>query len=124
MSPFDPPVTAVRAAVARALEEDLTPLGDLSSALLPPEAQATAQFVSRDAGVLAGVACAVESFHQVDPAISCTWGAADGDAVTPGQVLGTVEGRLAPILTRERTALHFLRHPSRVAPPPSRLAEA
>jgi len=35
MRRFDPPVTAVRAAVARALEEDLTPLGDLSAALLP-----------------------------------------------------------------------------------------
>ena len=37
---FDPPIHAVRSAVQRAFEEDLTPLGDLTSALLAAELDA------------------------------------------------------------------------------------
>ncbi|MBX7069026.1 MAG: hypothetical protein K1X38_06545, partial [Microthrixaceae bacterium] len=37
MSYFDPPLFAVRAAVERAIAEDLTPLGDITAALLDPE---------------------------------------------------------------------------------------
>ena len=42
-----PPAHAVRDAVARALAEDLTPLGDLSASLLPADITARATFVSR-----------------------------------------------------------------------------
>ena len=40
------PIGAVRAAVALALAEDLTPLGDLSAALVPPQARAEASTFS------------------------------------------------------------------------------
>ena len=110
-----PPIHAVRAAVERALEEDLTPLGDLTSSLLDDGATATAEFVVRDAGVLAGVRCATESFAQVDASVEVTWSADDGDAVAAGQHVAMVRGRLAPILTAERTALNFLGHLSGIA---------
>ena len=57
-SHVQPPASAVVEAVSRAIAEDLLPLGDLTSALLPDGLTATARFVSRDAGVLAGRACA------------------------------------------------------------------
>jgi nicotinate-nucleotide pyrophosphorylase (carboxylating) len=121
---FSPPVTAVRAAVARALEEDLAPLGDITSALLPPGARAEARFVTREDGVLAGTDCATEAFAQVDAAIECRWEAVDGDRVRAGQVLGTVVGSLAPVLTGERTALNFLCHLSGVATLARRFVDA
>ena len=49
-----PPISTVRDAVARALAEDLTPLGDITSGLLPRDATATATFSARVDGVLAG----------------------------------------------------------------------
>jgi nicotinate-nucleotide pyrophosphorylase (carboxylating) len=110
-----PPITAVRAAVARALEEDLTPLGDLTSALLPGELTATAHVVGRHAGVLAGRACVTEVFAQVDPTIVVDWRTDDGDPVAAGQVLGTVSGPLHAVLTGERTALNFVGHLSGIA---------
>ena len=110
-----PPINAVRAAVARALEEDVGPLGDLTSSLLDDDVTATAGFVVRDAGVLAGVLCATEAFAQVDASVEVTWSADDGDAVKEGQIVGTVGGLLASILTAERTALNFLGHLSGVA---------
>jgi nicotinate-nucleotide pyrophosphorylase (carboxylating) len=124
MGRFSPPITAVRAAVTRALEEDLVPLGDISSALLPDDARADARFVTRADGVLAGTDCATEAFVQLDPAITCHWVAGDGDHVRAGDVLGTVEGPLAPVLTAERTALNFLCHLSGVATHTQRFVEA
>lgn len=119
-----PPIGAVRDAVARALAEDLTPLGDLTSGLLPPEARATAQFVARAGGVLAGCRCADEAFRQVDATVTVAWAADDGDDVVAGAVLGRVDGPLASVLTAERTALNFLSHLSGVATLTRRYVEA
>jgi nicotinate-nucleotide pyrophosphorylase (carboxylating) len=124
MAVSDPYPEAVRAAVARALAEDLTPLGDLTSALLPAGTTCVADFVPRRAGVLAGTACATEAFAQVDADVEVTWGAADGDAVTAGSIVGTVSGPMASVLTGERTALNFLCHLSGVATITQRFVEA
>lgn len=110
-----PPQTAVLEAVSRAIAEDLLPLGDLTSALLPSDLGATASFVARGSGVLAGRACAVEAFRQIDPSIELVWSVDDGDAITPGTVIATAAGNLASILTAERTALNFLGHLSGIA---------
>lgn len=110
-----PPQSAVLEAVSRAIAEDLLPLGDLTSALLPSDLGATASFVARGSGVLAGRACAVEAFRQIDPSIELVWSVDDGDAITPGTVIATAAGNLASILTAERTALNFLGHLSGIA---------
>ena len=110
-----PPAQAVEAAVRIALTEDLTPLGDLTSALLTPGTHATAEFVPRRDGVLAGRACADETFRQVDSHVRLDWSVVDGDAVAAGQVIGRVHGELASLLTAERTALNFLSHLSGIA---------
>ena len=113
---FDPPVSAVKEAVSRALAEDLGVLGDLTStALIPSDAAGTAHFVARRPGVLAGTAVATEVFAQLDPAVTVTWAAADGDHLEPGQRLGTVSGPLRSLLTGERSALNFLGHLSGIA---------
>lgn len=112
---LQPPIHAVRAAVAAALAEDLTPLGDLSAALVPADATVEAAFVSRAPGVLAGTRCATEAFAQIDAQVTVTWTHQDGDHVVPGTSVGTVSGPLAPVLTGERTALNFLCHLSGIA---------
>lgn len=115
MSDVHPPLPAVREAVARAIAEDIAPLGDMTALLLPLDQQAGAVFVSRDAGVVAGRMCAVEAFAQVDPTVVVEWLVDDGAEVSPGDVIARVEGPLPSILTAERTALNFLRHLSGVA---------
>jgi nicotinate-nucleotide pyrophosphorylase (carboxylating) len=113
---FDPPVSAVREAAARALAEDLGVLGDLTStALIPSGATGTAHFVARRPGVLAGTAAATEVFAQLDPTVAVTWMAGDGDRLDAGQRLGTVSGPLRSLLTGERSALNFLGHLSGIA---------
>jgi len=110
-----PPMTAVREVVARALAEDMGPLGDLTAALLPAGVDAVADIVPREAGVLAGRLCATEAFAQVDASVALRWSADDGDPVSVGTPVARVQGPLASILTAERAALNFLGHLSGVA---------
>jgi nicotinate-nucleotide pyrophosphorylase (carboxylating) len=122
--PADPPRHAVRAAVAVALAEDLTPLGDLSAALVPGDVRATAVLASRADGIFAGRACVDEAFAQVDASVAVDWLLDDGAELAAGTVAARVEGPLAPILTAERTALNFARHLSGVASLTRRFVDA
>ncbi|WP_419849944.1 carboxylating nicotinate-nucleotide diphosphorylase [Candidatus Poriferisocius sp.] len=123
MTGFDPPMQEVQAAVELALAEDVGPLGDLTSSLVPP-GDITAEITARDSGRLAGRACATEVFRQVDPSVTVEWHAADGDPVAPGQRLAVVAGPRASVLTAERTALNFLSHLSGIATEVSRYVAA
>jgi nicotinate-nucleotide pyrophosphorylase (carboxylating) len=110
-----PPAPAVRELVARALAEDLGPLGDLTAALLPAGVAGVADLVPRAGGVLAGRLAATEAFAQVDTEVTVRWSADDGDEVAPGQPVAEVAGPLGSILTSERTALNLLGHLSGIA---------
>jgi len=102
-----PPRHAVRDAVRRALAEDLDPLGDLTSSLLPA-GPGEARFVARAPGRLAGTLSATEAFAQLDPAVELSWALDEGAELALGDVLGVVRGPFPSILTGERTALNFL----------------
>jgi len=115
MSYYHPPHGEVVDAVSRALAEDLSPLGDMTSGMLDPSITATAQMNARKPGRLAGCACAAEAFRQVDPSIEVTWHFDDGDVLEAGSVIADVKGPLATILTAERTALNFMGHLSGIA---------
>jgi len=112
---LEPPRFAIEDAVRRALAEDLTPIGDLTSLLLPDDLSATAAFVARAPGVLAGRGCVAETFRQVDDSVALEWFVADGDEIDAKTTLASVTGRLQSILTAERTALNFLGHLSGIA---------
>ena len=71
-------------AVSRAIAEDVLPLGDLTAALVPASLTAAVAIVSREPGVVAGRACAVETFAQIDPDLVVAWQMDDGAEVVPG----------------------------------------
>ncbi len=121
---LDPPLHDVRDVVTRALAEDLTPLGDLSATLLPSYASASATFVARDAGIVAGAACALEVFRQVDETLEVTWIQPDGSLIPGMTPLGSVSGSLESILIAERTALNFLMYLSGIATNTGRYVDA
>lgn len=119
-----PPRHDVIDVVRRALAEDLTPLGDLTASLLPSGTTATADFVVRPDGVIAGTACVEEAVRQVDPDIELSWLISEGEVVTSRQKLGTMSGSLESILIVERTALNFLMYLSGIATNTRRYADA
>jgi nicotinate-nucleotide pyrophosphorylase (carboxylating) len=110
-----PPLLAIRQVVAACLAEDLLPLGDLTANLLDADATVEATIGARDAGVLAGVRSAREVFAQIDPDIVCDFLLDDGDRVEKGSVIAHIHGRLASVVTAERSALNLLCHLSGVA---------
>jgi nicotinate-nucleotide pyrophosphorylase (carboxylating) len=124
MGDFDAPVHVVRELVARAVAEDIGPLGDLTASLVPADAPAAVDVVARAEGVLAGTACVTEVFHQIDSTVAVQWLLDDGDAVAPGTKVGEVSGPLRSVLTGERSALNFLCHLSGVATSTRRFVEA
>src|SRR5947207_6947318 len=95
MNDVHPPMSAVREVVARALDEDLGPLGDITGALIPVDVLARGHLVAREEGVLAGRLAASESFAQVDPAVVVSWSLDDGEELQAGMSIGSVEGPLA-----------------------------
>jgi nicotinate-nucleotide pyrophosphorylase (carboxylating) len=125
MSDYDPPAEALRRVAALALAEDLGVLGDITSlACIDRGTTGRASFVARAAGVLAGTAAATEVLRQVDTDLVVEWRRGDGEAVAPGDRLGTVRGPLRSILAGERVALNLLTHCSGVATITRRFVDA
>lgn len=107
MHPDANTLAAIPAQVRAALEEDVGS-GDLTAALIPEEAQASAHVVCRDQAVLCGQAWFDAVFKALDPRVEITWQVRDGYDLAAGQTLCHVRGPARAILTGERCALNFL----------------
>jgi nicotinate-nucleotide pyrophosphorylase (carboxylating) len=123
---FTPAETDVgRRLVQLALQEDLGPAGDLTSAaVIPADLAGRAAFVARAPGVVAGLPAAELVFAAVDPAVKVQALAPDGTAVRAGDRLATVAGPMRGLLAGERTALNFLQHLSGIATQTRRYVDA
>ena len=93
--------------VTRALLEDVG-TGDLTASLIDSSALASATIMTREAGILCGMAFASEAFRQTDPACQLDWLHADGDSLSAGDELCRIQGPARALLTAERTALNFI----------------
>ena len=104
---------AARAAVRRALREDLAGYGDLTGSVFT--GAGVARVIAREAGVLSGIVCLEETAAQVDAALAVEVFVRDGGRFTTGAAVAELRGPLASILSTERTALNFLGRLSGVA---------
>ncbi|GAB3076161.1 carboxylating nicotinate-nucleotide diphosphorylase [Corynebacterium aquatimens] len=112
--PLNP--TATLRLIQLGLDEDFVHGPDATTvATIDADATMTANFVPRKPGVVAGLEVIAWTMHAVDPSISVDVRAADGDEVSPGDVLATVSGPARSILSAERTALNLLTYASGIA---------
>lgn len=119
------PRLVIEPLVRAALLEDLGRAGDLTTdSTIPADATATVQLVSRDPGVVAGLAVAELAWQLVDPSISTEIHLPDGSRVEPGSVIATASGPARGLLSGERVALNFLGHLSGVATGTATIADA
>ena len=101
--------------VRAALSEDIGP-GDWTTRLLvPPELTGSAQVISKAQGVLSGLKPFGEVFRQIDSSLQIQSYFSDGDDVAAGDVVLQLKGKVAAILTGERTALNFLQRLTGIA---------
>ena len=101
--------------IDRALEEDSVGADVTTNSLIPPHLEARAFLVPKEPGILAGLEVAAATFRRVDPSLVFTQKLLDGDRVEGGELVATISGRMASILTAERTALNFLQRMSGIA---------
>ena len=101
--------------VREALAEDRAADDATTVALVTPGQRGRGDIVAKAPGVIAGLAFAQSAFRQVDADILWQPTTADGESVSPGDIVATVEGSLDGLLRAERTALNFLTHLSGIA---------
>jgi nicotinate-nucleotide pyrophosphorylase (carboxylating) len=93
--------------VATALAEDVGG-GDLSALLIPSEAEARANVITREAAIVCGTPWFDATFAALSPEAEIRWHVREGETVSPGQLLCEINAPARKLLTAERTALNFL----------------
>src|ERR1700751_2831625 len=107
-----------RATISRALDEDLRYGPDVTTlATVPDGATTTASLITREPGVIAGVAVALRLLDEVLGAggYRVVDRVEDGARLQSGAPALTVEARMLGLLTAERTLLNLMCHLSGIA---------
>ena len=103
----------IESVVQRALEEDLPDI--TSEAIFDPDERGKAKFLVKGDGVLAGLKFARAVFATLDSNAKFLDLRRDGDVVSPGETVATVEASVRALLSGERTALNLLQRASGIA---------
>ncbi len=117
---------AYDALIRQALAEDIG-TGDVTTrATVPAGTRGRGVLLAKAAVVVAGLDIARAAFVEVAGSAPLKFAAAvgDGDAVTAGTALATVDGPVDALLTAERTALNLLQHLSGIATATRRAVDA
>jgi nicotinate-nucleotide pyrophosphorylase (carboxylating) len=118
------PEVIVHPLIRSALEEDIG-AGDVTTTAVLTGAEAgTARAVAKADMVLAGIDVFRRTFLLLDPDVRFTGYIEDGREIKRGEILAELSGRLASILTAERTALNFLQRMSGIATTTRRYVQA
>ncbi len=113
----------VEAIIKMALEEDVG-TGDITTqTTIPRDKIANGKFVAKEDMVICGIDVAEYVFKKVDKAISFVANFSDGDKIKKGEVIATVSGNAANVLTCERTALNLMQRMTGIATRTSQAVE-
>ena len=106
----------INSIVKQALNEDLKPLGDITTQLISfKNKRAKARIIARQNGVIAGLEFCKAAFKSIGKETVFSKKIKDGSKVKKGRVIATIIAKTKTILTGERTALNFLSHASGIA---------
>jgi nicotinate-nucleotide pyrophosphorylase (carboxylating) len=111
--------------VRTALLEDLAHGSDLTTDSIVPESlETTAQIVSREDGIVAGLEASLLAFELLSPgSVRANVRTPDGHAVAKGGVVADLSGNARVLLTGERTMLNLLTRLCGIATATNRLVQ-
>ncbi len=113
--PFEPEEKEIEQLIEMAITEDVGG-GDVTTDSLVPEwLEARAEFVVKEAGVVAGLPVAERVYKKLNGKVTFEHEVEDGARLLPGRVIATVSGPARDILSGERIALNFLQRLSGIA---------
>ena len=102
--------------VKQALNEDLKPLGDITTQLISfKNKRSKARIIAKQSGIIAGLEFCKVAFKSIGKEVVFSKKIKDGSRVKKGKVIATIIAKTKTILTGERTALNFLSHASGIA---------
>jgi len=105
----------IKNTVKLALNEDLYPSGDITSALINNDKIVTVKLISNQNAVIAGLLFAKQTFSLIDNKIKFIIKKKDGSRTKKGSLVALIKGKAKNILIAERVALNFLSHISGIA---------
>jgi nicotinate-nucleotide pyrophosphorylase (carboxylating) len=105
----------IRNTVKLALNEDLYPSGDITSALIKNNKTITVKLLSNQNAVVGGLLFAKQTFALIDNKIKFIIKKKDGSEVKKGSLIALIKGNAKNILIAERVVLNFLSHISGIA---------
>ena len=101
--------------ILSALREDIGDGDHSTLACIPHQYKGKAKMVAKADGIICGIEVGKRVFELVDSETKVTPLMKDGDRIKKGDLIMTVEGSSASILTAERTALNFMQRLSGIA---------
>lgn len=101
--------------IEKALEEDIGDGDHTSLATIPGDTIGRAQLIAKEDGIISGCYIAEKVFKKIDPETQVSIIKEDGDKISRGDIVLTVEGKQHSILTAERLALNFMQRMSGIA---------
>lgn len=105
----------IEALIDTALSEEIGE-GDITTkTCLADDTLVDGKFVSKQAGVVAGLPFIVTLFEKIDPRVEVKLLVEEGSYQKTGIILATIKGPAQSIVAGERVALNFLQHASGVA---------
>lgn len=106
-----------------ALKEDLG-TGDITTLSTVSEDKCLeGRFIAKSEGIVCGLFVVKRVFELVDSEVALTVLKKDGEKVAKGEIIATIYGKAASILSGERTALNFLQRLSAIATKTATYAE-
>jgi len=105
----------IRSTVKLALNEDLYPVGDITSGLIENNKLVTVKLLSNQNALIGGLLFAKQAFELIDSKIKFIVKKKDGSKVKKGSLIAIIKGKAKNILIAERVALNFLSHISGIA---------
>jgi nicotinate-nucleotide pyrophosphorylase (carboxylating) len=102
--------------IQQAIKEDIAQVGDITTlATIPKDQIGHANFLVKEACVIAGVEMVTCIAQIVDADLQLKFTVQDGDTIVQNQMIGQVEGRIHSILMAERLMLNCMQRMSGIA---------
>jgi len=105
----------IKNTVKLALNEDLYPLGDITSNLIKNNKNIKVRLISNQEAIVGGLLFAKNAFTLIDNKIKFIVKKKDGTLVKKNSLVAIIQGKAQNILIAERVALNFLSHISGIA---------
>ncbi len=106
----------IKSIVQKALVEDLSPNGDLTTSLIETKNKIIkAKIIARQNGVISGLDFCKTAFQLIGKETLFKKKIKDGKKIKKNRVIAEIKAKTKTILTAERTALNFLNHSSGIS---------